>query len=610
MYSFTGEYAKLTPLWPMLAAWVLAIVNDVYMLTIDMNRGHTYIGCLGTQVVVSAIISLDMVVAETIYSINTRSTSLDQIVNGLGLLCSIIHLVMMLSTTALFRSRYQMTWMYLWKLNTKDAFLDATKLGKIDDRRLSIVGFPRKEGISHRKMMSMSGRRISKFFRELLFRRINSVETKRYALARNSFAVLAMGILVFRVITAFIQTQNKFSTRVSFRTCGPRWSDSRKVQILMQFGPTYSQGSDQEIKAEVWAESAKDGSIEVCRATNVTDNLGYSPFSLLLYTCDSAKNSGWLSGPVTYHLTIGSANGSVLALNKMPFISLMNEGGEIDNVPSGNVGPYYATPWQLNPGYHTEAEAGFLSRGFISSSAWRDLILDSDPEYAYVSVYPIGISATRPLQNSTIATARLRATFKPALRYLQSRDAFDAAHWQSDSFRHVLPFSPDVYGDGCDFVEDYRSGTILDILGSVGGLFAILQAVHVLLFGKPLFWGLMGTKLINPFGFIGSFGSENFRRRLHEKYGREPTKDNPDTIQTAAFLRDYVVDFGHLQTPLGQSREEVITKATEGRADTVDSQTPLMLMTHRGGTLNIKGKFQDEFCSSPATMRTRRNSMV
>jgi hypothetical protein len=88
---------------------------------------------------------------------------------------------------------------------------------------------------------------------------------------------------------------------------------------------------------------------------------------------------GWLSGPVTYHLTIGSANGSVLALNKMPFISLMNEGGEIDNVPSGNVGPYYATPWQLNPGYHTEAEAGFLSRGFISSSAWRDLILDSDP---------------------------------------------------------------------------------------------------------------------------------------------------------------------------------------------------------------------------------------
>jgi hypothetical protein len=110
----------------------------------------------------------------------------------------------------------------------------------------------------------------------------------------------------------------------------------------------------------------------------------------------------------------------------------------------------------------------------------------------------VGISATRPLQNSTIATARLRATFKPALRYLQSRDAFDAAHWQSDSFRHVLPFSPDVYGDGCDFVEDYRSGTILDILGSVGGLFAILQAVHVLLFGKPLFWGLMGEMTAVP----------------------------------------------------------------------------------------------------------------
>ena len=51
------------------------------------------------------------------------------------------------------------------------------------------------------------------------------------------------------------------------------------------------------------------------------------------------------------------------------------------------------------------------------------------------------------------------------------------------------------YGMGimCDFIEDYRSSTIFDALGSVGGLLAILQGVHILLFGRPIFWGITGA---------------------------------------------------------------------------------------------------------------------
>ncbi|CAE6442415.1 unnamed protein product, partial [Rhizoctonia solani] len=33
----------------------------------------------------------------------------------------------------------------------------------------------------------------------------------------------------------------------------------------------------------------------------------------------------------------------------------------------------------------------------------------------------------------------------------------------------------------CDYLQDYRTGTILDVIGSVGGLFALLQAIHVAL---------------------------------------------------------------------------------------------------------------------------------
>lgn len=44
----------------------------------------------------------------------------------------------------------------------------------------------------------------------------------------------------------------------------------------------------------------------------------------------------------------------------------------------------------------------------------------------------------------------------------------------------------------CQVVEDYRAGSPLDVLGSIGGLLALLQGIHIFLFGRPLFWGLFG----------------------------------------------------------------------------------------------------------------------
>jgi hypothetical protein len=45
----------------------------------------------------------------------------------------------------------------------------------------------------------------------------------------------------------------------------------------------------------------------------------------------------------------------------------------------------------------------------------------------------------------------------------------------------------------CDVIEDFRASTFFDALGSIGGLFALLQSIHVMLLGRPLLWGITGT---------------------------------------------------------------------------------------------------------------------
>ncbi|KAH7338232.1 hypothetical protein B0J17DRAFT_416781 [Rhizoctonia solani] len=106
------------------------------------------------------------------------------------------------------------------------------------------------------------------------------------------------------------------------------------------------------------------------------------------------------------------------------------------------------------------------------------------------------------------------------------------------------PLDPMTRAEACDFIDDYRSGTVLDVVGSVGGLFALLHTAYVLLFGRPLFWGLTGAKLITPFGILGACSSKAFKRHLRDRYHRHSPDNGGDTIRVDAFLRDFVVDFG------------------------------------------------------------------
>ncbi|KDN48400.1 hypothetical protein RSAG8_02992, partial [Rhizoctonia solani AG-8 WAC10335] len=467
-----------------------------------------------------------------------------------------------------------MTWAQMWKCNTKDAFF--MRAGQYNQYRFSEAEQVQRRVILNRQILYIPINGLRRFFTRLLFRRIHPVERKGYAFARNLFAVLAMGILVFRAITALIQTKSKHD-----------------VQVLVLVGSAGGLGDKLRIQTEISIET-NEGAIKPCEQTvRNTYGDGWYSYIILSYACNYSTTLDWDFKPYTYLITANSSSQSTLTYEDMPLVWLANKKEIIDN--KGELPPFYSTPWRPLPGHHSELEAGLVSRGFISSPIMRDLVLNADPEYTYISLYPIANLAATPLANSTVATARLHLTMKPSLNYLRDREPFNKVN-SREQYPLVEAW---VDSRTCDFIEDYRTGTILDVLGSVGGLFAILQTIHILLFGRPLLWGLSGTKMINPFGFVGAFDTKDFSRRLHETYGREPTKDNPDPIQTAAFLRDFVIDFGPLTTEASQDRNPTALRPATDRQGTLNSMVPLMPV-RRGNTMEYESEHETNINSSPS----------
>ncbi|EUC58254.1 deuterolysin metalloprotease (M35) family containing protein, putative [Rhizoctonia solani AG-3 Rhs1AP] len=222
----------------------------------------------------------------------------------------------------------------------------------------------------------------------------------------------------------------------------------------------------------------------------------------------------------------------------MPPIWLVNGLEQPSNLsaPNANAARHYIPGWVLRPGFHTEAQAKLITKRLIKSSFLRDIVFNSKPAYTPISLYPIFESGMLTYPNTSIATATVRITLMPAFMYFRTQVA-------GEDYLHESKY-PSYVVESCDYIDDYRLGTVLDVVGSVGGLFALLQAVHVLLFGRPLLWGLAGTKLLTPFGLLGTCSSKRFKQRLYEKYHKKPTEDDSDTIRITKFLSDFIVDFG------------------------------------------------------------------
>ncbi|CAE6481547.1 unnamed protein product [Rhizoctonia solani] len=575
-YESTGFKAQ----WVfMLVMWLLVPLNDILLLTYDMKRAYPYLGCIGVQ----STISLASFIFSTVSSIRvfTRDLAADGYHPGssfiitLGILSTIYSftsassLGLIIWPVASLRNRQEMAWAEVWNCNTKDAFFIHS--GESNWYHPGMAENVQRGAMSNRHMIRIIVNGLRRAFTRLLFRRVHPVERKSYAFARNMFAALAMCMIVFRAITALVKTKNKVDTKVYSKNCEPIYYErEHDVQVLMLFHSTGEGEGGLKIQAEVSIE-ASQGTVKPCNQTQLsTYGGGWYPYTLLSYACNSSVRFDWNFKPLSYLITANSSSQSPLKYEDMPLVWLSNK-KEI-TLDKKVVPPFYSTPWRPLPGHHSEIEAGLVSRGFMSSSMVRDLVLNKDPEYTYISLYPIVTLAATPLSNPTITTARLHLTMRPGLNHLRDRESFDKVN-SNEEYPLVESWAD---GRACDFIEDYRSGTILDVLGSVGGLFAILQTLHILLFGRPLLWGLSGAKLINPFGIVGAFDTEDFNRRVREVYGREPTKDNPDTIQTAAFLRDFVIDMGPLATEEKQNQEPVALQSTVDRQGTPINTVPLM----------------------------------
>ncbi|KAG9121354.1 hypothetical protein FRC07_002719, partial [Ceratobasidium sp. 392] len=225
-----------------------------------------------------------------------------------------------------------------------------------------------------------------------------------------------------------------------------------------------------------------------------------------------------------------------------------------------NSAPQLIPAIQASPGLHTTTSVSLTMRRFIVSSGIQDAITGSTPRFLEVNFYPSALQeltgiwklfyvletvsalplnstsgCLAPGQNSSIVSCGtinvLRSERSPTLTQTQLR-----SDKQSSSY--------------CPVIEDYRESSTFDVLGSIGGLLALLQGIHIFLFGRPLFWGMFGAKLLTPFGVVGRFANKGFRKRLRERYyaadsdTSQAHRDEAGAIRMNQFLLDYVLDMG------------------------------------------------------------------
>ncbi|CAE6465309.1 unnamed protein product [Rhizoctonia solani] len=597
-----------------LGLWIILTFNDIYMSVIDFRRTNTFIGCVATQ----ASISIVAIIITSISVFTRRGWAPLRYIPGpfggqyqsygprfflftfptaLGIFYSVCLLIIAVFPAILYDEYVPLG--QTWKSNTKN-FLMGT-VGPHMNPVLSFTGQPRISRVSASNELYAPGNVMSRFLSPVLFRRVSPTETKSYAFTRNLFSLVSICVLAFRTITALQKAQNQMGTKLTSGSCD--WgviSEDHNLALLLAM-PNWTAMNRDPLRVTVAKEEVqlrpeqgreKVHCEQVYLQNCASNDIKYVHPYHRVFSCQSSvslKDYRNLVDPVTYHIEVRS-DANVSIVNKdMPEFWLSNAlerlsppkgSSEIaederrcHNPFYGHVAWSYMPSWRLNPGYHVEAEAQLTTRRFITSSVIRDIILNSEPEYSHTSLYPIIESGTSALSNYTVATAKLRVTLKPAYAYLPN----SAMYHNIDQYSR----EPNSRVELCTFIQDYRESSIFDVLGSVGGLFALLQAAHVLLFGRPMLWGLTGAKLITPFGIFGACGSRDFRRRLRERYHREPTRENPETLRIGAFLRDFVIELG--PADLEPDRSAVVSSETlslsassTGLKEMTDGRTSLL----------------------------------
>ncbi|KAF8604652.1 hypothetical protein BDV93DRAFT_522354 [Ceratobasidium sp. AG-I] len=527
--------------------YALLILNAIFMLTFDYTRTDTYGGTIVGQTAISVVTFATHAAMIGVSNVDMWFASAGVLVPSIvSMLCS---LYMIISLLLAKRKAVARSADFSWASNTKDALLGTAS--SADRGRLSWLGRRRSPPLRKRDV-SMFTYFWVVYTPKILFRRIRHVETKRFAFFQNLCALLFMIAIVIRAITALAQAQNKFETRTGTEECGslPYMGNIRVLvrhQGLAYYSMNPKTGEGYSVSVQATARGTSAVQCEP-QSQFARERFGQANW-FEVFDCVSHNSSlsyTWLL-EATYNLTIRSTNGTSLSAMRLPafwlsdFTDTLQEPANSANTSMmKSVAPWLIAPLQLIAGTHLVTNVGLARRKFITSSLLRDIVVNLEPTYRIASLFPITTAQTSLLPDNQTATAILIPSLVSPLSYSNSLDFIK-------STKSTYYSMPTV----CAFIADYRSSTIFDAIGSIGGLFAILQGVHILLFGRPMFWGITGAKLINPFGILGRCHSRDFRRRLRERYHYQPvgehghsTGDPSDTIRMNAFLRDFIIDFG------------------------------------------------------------------
>ncbi|KAF8606315.1 hypothetical protein BDV93DRAFT_554059 [Ceratobasidium sp. AG-I] len=427
---------------------------------------------------------------------------------------------------------------------------------------------------------------IAVYIFKVCLRRVSPVESKKYALLRNGVSLLAIAAVLVRAFTLLNEAQAEtFQTQSRVADCHAEWLklQIRNIQIVVHHEISSGNSSmppSQNYTFEIRATHTTFGTVPCS-----SQMLGvYSPYSDITwfeqFNCSETLSDELKEIPIQQvalefklnnfvgetppQVWLFNSNEDTLSTNigslQSKEYTICDRGLRYDiqfEAPKPRpvsphtppleasrilhaLTPWIVPSWQLRMGWHVRMEASLVKRKFITSSFMKDTVWGFSPVYQNVTIFPTNtiLSENLGLDANGSATGILTFAVRPTFdSFVSYKQVHEARGWGD-------PMPPT-----CMVVEDYRSSTAFDALGSIGGLFAIVQGLHILLFGRPLFWGLLGTKLISPFGLLGGLSTKGFRQRLKEHYSlpEQPIQSHNNirsTMRIDAFLRDFVIDFG------------------------------------------------------------------
>ncbi|ELU36322.1 hypothetical protein AG1IA_09648 [Rhizoctonia solani AG-1 IA] len=433
-----------------LGGWYQNMVAQLVVekcLTIDLKRTNTYLGCAITQAVMNVLF--------TIFTLVDIGTSVPSAIvlgvcmplAGFASLC-----LLAFNLWPLWIFRRHMPIGKLWKVNAKDT-LQGTISPLTSLYPLSVIGRPRNVPIIGPCVVSSSIHAMRSILTPLFFRRVSPAETLIYVFSRNLFAVIAIVITVFRAVTALQKAQNQMGTRIKSRTC--HLEKLRPIHMLVEYSTGYlplpqiivktlSMGTHGMEKPQSRHFDCKRTESEHQVSQRINRTLeSYFCSNLIAINVNAADSAldVHVSGlsPVDYR--------GELPVDCTPRMWLSTEEGASGNLTFRHPPRSYLSPWELCRGSHIEVEAKLVTRKLITSLIWRDIILSSDP--------PVDL-LVKQVQ---------------VYLCLFSRAFHTTHHTQQQAPYDSLEDDANI----CDYIEDYRSGSVLDVVGSVDHCYGVSQ---------------------------------------------------------------------------------------------------------------------------------------